>query len=230
MLRRILLLLPICFLCSSLFAQEVIKAVKADQQMSEVFTVKDLYRYEQFVLGKVLFRDGTIAEAKLNYNKLFGQMLFINENGDSLAVGNPETIKFISIGSDTFYCTKDVYLELVSSTKNVQLAKRQLLQQVDEQKNGAYGQSYTNNSTVSNKNYYTIDGKPRLNVGESTLFSQKTEYFISYKQSDFVLATKRNIEKLFADKSQKLKEYMKDNAINTAKEQDLEKLIQFMQD
>lgn len=222
-------MLTLCGVSKVIFGQEVVN-VKADQEMNQVFTVKDLYRYEQFLSGKVQFRDGTSAEARMNYNKLFEQMLFINDDGDSLAVGNPETIKFIAIGIDTFYYNKGFFVEMINSTSSIRLAKRQVLQQIDEQKIGAYGQSYTNNSTVSNKNYYTVDGKPRLNVGEGTLFSQKSEYYVSYKQDDFVLATKKNVEKLFDDKAKDVKDYIKANSINFANENDLKKLIQFVQE
>jgi hypothetical protein len=229
-MMRVLVLAGFFFIYKPLFGQETIKAVKADEEINQVFTVKDLYRYEQFSNGIVWFRDGTTANAKLNYHKLFEQMLFINENGDSLAVGNPEIIKFISIGKDSFYYNKNFYVELVNTYKNVQLARRQTLKEVDQEKTGAYGQTYTNNSMVANKNYYTVDGRPRLNVGESTLFSLKTEYYISYKQNDFTPATKKNIEKLFGDKSKNIKDIIKDHSIDIAKEEDLIKLSRYIQD
>ena len=226
-IKNLFPLLICCCVSAMMFGQEVVN-VKADQEINQVFTIKDIYRYEQFLLGKVQFRDGTSAEAKMNYHKLFEQMLFIDANGDSLAVGNPETIKFIIIGNDTFYYNKGIFVELIGAVNLIRLAKRQVLQEIDEQKTGAYGQSYTNNSTVANKNYYTVDGKPRLNVGEGTLFSQKKEYYISYKQDDFVPVTKKNIEKLFDDKAKDIKDYIKTNSINFANEQDLKKLIQFI--
>jgi hypothetical protein len=217
----------LCLLSVQSFSQEPVKAVKADEDISQVFTVKDLYRYPQFMQGKVFFRDGSVVEAKLNYHRLFEQVMYISNN-DSLAVGNPEIIKVIVIDKDSFYYNNGAYYELVNSYKSIQLARKQILQQVDEQKTGLYGQSYTNNSTVSNKNYYTVDGKPHLNVGESTLFSQKTEYYISYKNGDFVSATKKNVEKLFSDNSKQVKEYVKNNSVDFTKEEELKKLLVFI--
>jgi hypothetical protein len=229
-MRAISLLVLFCITHYHSFTQETIKAVQADQEINQVFTVKDLYRYPQFMPGRVLFRDGSLAEGLFNYNKLFEQVLFIDQNGDSLAVGNPETIRVIVIDKDSFYYSKESYYELVDTYKYIQLARKQILQEIDQQKTGAYGQSYTNNSTVSNKNYYTVDGKPRLNVGESTLFSQKTEYYISYKHNDFVPATKRNIEKLFEGNSKQVRDYLKSNSIDISKEEDLKKLLGYVKD
>jgi hypothetical protein len=229
-MRTIYVVTIFCLLCSSSFSQETIKAVKADQEINEVFTVKDLYRYPQFMQGMVFFRDGSIAEGKFNYNKLFEQVLFIDQNGDSMAVGNPETIRVIVIDKDSFYYNNESYYELVNTYKFIRLARKQILQEIDQEKTGAYGQSYTNNSTVSNKNYYTVDGKPRLNVGESTLFSQKTEYYISYKHNDFLAATRKNIEKIFQENSRQVKDYIKSNSLDISKEEELKKLLQYIKD
>ena len=212
------------------FAQQEIKTVASDQEINQVLTVKDLYKYPQFKQGKVFFRDGNIADAKLNYHKLFEQFLFVNENGDSLAVGNPETIKVIVIDRDSFYFEKGSFYEMIHTYKNVQLLRKQVLKEIDQQKNGAYGSSYTNNSTVAGKKIYTEDGTPRLNVGESTLFLQSTEYYISYKHDDFLPATKKNIEKLFASNAKQVKEFIKNNSIDVSKEESLKKLMVFIQD
>jgi len=220
--------ISLCVFCYSLLAQETTKAVKADEEINQVFTVKDLYTYLQFMPGKVFMRDGTVVEAALNYHRLFEQVMYIS-NKDSLAIGNPEIIKVIVIGKDSFYYNKGSYYELVVTYKSVELAVRQTLVEIDQEKTGLYGQRYTNNSTVANKNNYTVDGQPHLNVGESTLFSQKTEYFVSYKYGDFVPATKKNIEKLFSDKSKEVKEYLKNNPTDFTKEGDLKKLLGYIQ-
>jgi hypothetical protein len=218
----------LCLLCFHSFAQQTVKAVKADEEINQVFTIKDLYTYPQFMPGKVFMRDGTVVEAALNYHRLFEQVMYISSK-DTLAIGNPEMIKVIVIGKDSFYYNKGSYYELVATYKSIELALRQTLLEIDQEKTGLYGQRYTNNSTVANKNNYTVDGQPHLNVGESTLFSQKVEYFVSYRYADFVPATKKNIEKLFSDKSKEVKEYIKNNSIDFTKEEDLKKLLGYIQ-
>ena len=223
--------LPILLLLSSIhnFAQTEIKAVKADENLDQVFTTKDLYRYPMYQMGQVHFRDGSIADAKLNYHKFFNQVMFIDQTGDSLALGNPETIRVIVIGKDSFYYNKELFIEQVANYKSALVGRRQLLKEIDEKKTGAYGSSYTNNSTTTNKNYYTVDGRPRLNVGESTLFSQTTEYYISYKKNDFVPLTKKNIEKLYPSRSKEIRDFIKENNIDFSKEESLRKLMQFLE-
>ncbi len=205
------------------------KMVKADEEISKVFTVNELFRFSQFSPGTVVFRDGTAYNAKLNYHRLYEQMLFIDDKGDSLAIGNPAEIRLITIGKDSFFYNKENCLELIASYTLMKLAVKQILKEVDQQKNGAYGSSYTNNSATANKHYYTIDGKPRLNVGEGTLFSSANEYYLSYKSNDFIRVNRKNIEKLFPGYYKELKEFIKTNNTDFDKESDIKDLLLFMQ-
>jgi hypothetical protein len=228
-MKKYLLLIHSLFLAVCSFGQTEIKAVKADENMEHVFTTKDLYRYPQYQLGRVEFRDGSAAEARLNYHKYFNQLMFIDANGDSLALANPETIRVIVIGIDSFYYFKEMYVEQVASYKNSIIGRRQLLKIVDEKKSGAYGSSYTNNSTTTDKIYYTVDGTPRLNVGESTLFAQTAEYYISYKKNEFVPLIKKNIEKLYSSQSKEIRDYIKENNTDFTNEESLKKLMEFVE-
>jgi len=227
-MRKYLLILLLLLSIDS-FAQKEIKAVKADENIDQVFTTKDLYRYPEFQMGQVHFRDGSSAEAKLNYHKFFNQVMFIDPKGDSLALGNLETIRVMVIGKDSFYFNKELCIEQVANYKSAIMGRRQMLKEIDEKKTGAYGSSYTNNSTTTNKNYYTVDGTPRLNVGESTLFSQITEFYISYKKDDFLPFTKKNVEKIYSSRSKEIREFVKENNTDFSREESLKKLMSFLE-
>src|SRR5688572_7122750 len=84
-------------------AQNDIKKVKVDQDVKEVFSLSDLYHNPQFTIGRVYFKDGTSADAMLNYHKLYNQMLFLDGKGDTLALADPELMQVITIGKDSFY-------------------------------------------------------------------------------------------------------------------------------
>ena len=155
--------------------------------------------------------------------------MFIDPKGDSLALGNPETITVILIGKDSFYYNKELFIEQLINYKSAVVGRRQLLKEIDEKKTGAYGSSYTNNSTTTNKNYYTVDGVPRLNVGESTLFSQTNEYYISYKKYDFIPLTKKNVEKLYSSRSKEIKDFIKENNTDFTREESWKKLMEFLE-
>ena len=100
------LLLPL-----QLLAQNETRIVKAEQEMTDVFSTKDIFRYENYEGGKVIFKDGTLAEAKLNYNRFFEQMLFIDGKGDTLTLANPELVDVIVIGKDSFYYVNEFFVD-----------------------------------------------------------------------------------------------------------------------
>ena len=48
--------------------------IPADRLVSEVLTSKKIYKYSEFLPGKIIFRDGNFAEGKFNYNYLSGEI------------------------------------------------------------------------------------------------------------------------------------------------------------
>jgi len=95
---RLLLLFFILFGYTGLSAQDsTYVTIKTGQSAKDVLTSSDIYHYPQFTNAKVFLRDGTKAGGKMNYNRLYGQMLFINHLGDTLALADEGNIKFIVI-------------------------------------------------------------------------------------------------------------------------------------
>src|SRR6185295_907979 len=88
--------------------------IKTGQSVKDVLTPADIYHYPQFTNAKVFLRDGSKAATKMNYNRLYSQMLFINPKGDTLALADEKNIKFIVIDKDTFYFGEG-YLRLISN-------------------------------------------------------------------------------------------------------------------
>jgi hypothetical protein len=59
--------------------------------------------FTPFITGSVYFKDDTRAVAKMNYNRLYDEMLFLDPKGDTLALKDENNIKFIALDKDTFY-------------------------------------------------------------------------------------------------------------------------------
>ena len=208
------------------FAQSEIRTVKTEQQIKDVFSVRDIFRYEEFTNGKVLFRDGTSAEAKLNYNRLFEQMLFINEKGDTLAIAAPELASVIVIEKDSFFYGNEFYLEKEPIMGKAKMATRQLLKEIDKKTLGAYGSTNSEAANSSFKQQYTIDGKAiQMKPGEGTLYSKTTEIYISDEFNHFLPLTKKNLELLFHKNLEEVKDYIKTNDINLKRVEDVRKLM-----
>ncbi len=93
-MKPLLLLLFILIGCSDLPAQDsTIVTIKAGNRIKDVLKPADIFYYPQFTSGKVFFKDGAKAAAKMNYNRLSDQMLFIGPKGDTLELADEKSIQ-----------------------------------------------------------------------------------------------------------------------------------------
>ena len=102
-MRKIIFTILFVLTAGFLFAQEnksiTINTIQAD----DTELTRNVFHFPRFLDGKVLFKDNVSVDAKLNYHRLFGQLLFINPKNDTLALANPEMFKYVTVGTDTFY-------------------------------------------------------------------------------------------------------------------------------
>ena len=222
-----LLLLLILFFSES-FGQRT-KPISVNTGASTEDEVPDVavYQYSQFVNGRVVFKSGVIADAKLNYNIFLDEMQFITINADTLALDNEETIRIITVNNDSFYFDKG-YLLLVTSNSMLKLGVKQGFRILDRQKKTAYGGSSAI-SSIRNINAYS-NGRRVFNVGVSqdVLLEKDDHYYIGDKYGHFVFASKKNLLQLLPKHNDSIRKYLKENEIEFHKKEDLEKLLQFL--
>ena len=158
----LLLLLLIGY--ADLTAQDsIFVTIKAGNRVNDVLTPADIFNYPQFTTGKVFFRDGSKAVAKMNYTRLFDQMLFIGPKGDTLALADEKNIKFITIEQDTFYYDEG-YVRLIMNKGDVKLAEKQVWVVADVRKIGSHNKA-TSTVAITSIDSYTdrrtkISGAP----------------------------------------------------------------------
>ena len=86
----------------------------------------NIFMYAEFTNGIIILKDGSVVGAKLNYNRVLGQMLFI-KGEKTLAIANPGGLESIIISSDTFnYCDYG-YLKKLTHLSGVNLYTKQTL-------------------------------------------------------------------------------------------------------
>ena len=229
---RILLLLFIILIgCTNLVAQDsTLVTVKAGNKVTDVLTQADIYYYPQFINGKVFLKSGEMAAATMNYTRLYDQILFINPKGDTLAIADENTIKYIVIEKDTFYYNEG-YMRLIADDGVVKLTEKQIWVVADVRKVGTHDRATGTVAITSLANYN--DGRGGLKskdliVNENTVLQKKTEYYFGDKYNLFVLASKKRILQLFPKEHLSIENYLKENKVNFNKKDDLEKLSQFL--
>lgn len=204
--------------------------IKTGESVKDVLTPADIYHYPQFTNGKVFLRDGAKAAAKMNYNRLYGQMLFINPKGDTLALADEKNIKFIVIDRDTFYFG-DGYLRLMANDGAIKLTEKQVWVMADIRKIGTHNKPTTTVAVTSFSSYTNgLDAAKSkdLIMNEDILLRKETQYYFGDKFNLFVPANKKGLQQLFPKEHNSLDNYLKENKVNFNKKDDIEKLYQFL--
>lgn len=192
--------------------------------------VRDVYRYPEFRPGVVMYTDGVATEARLNYHRLFDQVLFIGPKGDTLALARPEAYSFVTIGTDTFFVQERGYLERLTHYKGVNLSRKSAIKFIGYEKKGLYGTYSPLISAESRGNVMNQESEvnQKLSVDENSVYRTDTRLFLSDEYNNYFPANKRNVHNLFRKQEKKLKEYLAQHDVNYHREQDLLQLVNYL--
>lgn len=212
------------FICciTFLYAQkiETIKVTGADYPY---FVAKNEYKFPAYTKAGITFNDGAKASARVNYNNFKQVMSYIGGNGDTLEIANPGDIKYIAVGADSlFYDTENGYFQWVATSPTARLVAKYSFKEGPRALVGAFGTASPAKHVESRDAFLNSDGVSTKQLGknEEVTFIKETTYYISpINTTNFVVASKKNIERLFPKK--KVEDFIKENRINLNKEQDL---------
>lgn len=194
----------------------------------EAQLANEIFRYKDYTGGKVIFKDNSAVEAKMNYNQLSGRMLFIDPKGDTLEFAHPETFSMVIVGKDSFYVFERNYLEKITHYTGSNLAVVQTVKYLGSEKKGAFG-TYSRVSAVTSEITYTSNEQitTSLGVDENAVFRFNNAYFISDRFNNFFAANKKNFYKVFFVHEKEIKKFSDLHHTNFNKKEDLEQLLQF---
>ncbi|MBG9376460.1 hypothetical protein I5907_09465 [Panacibacter sp. DH6] len=215
---KTMLLALLCYLSTiPLNAQTEEFRVKAGDDITTKISEHGKYRFTAFKQGRIYYDYGKSASAKFNYNYLVEEMQFINPDGDTLSIANPEQVKYVVFDSAIYYYNEG-FIELVKNLDSVKIGKKQKLKIVYE-KIGAYGQP-TNSSAIDNNKFYLENNTfYRLTINQDAIIKKQTTwYIISDKEERPVEADKAGFTKLFPQHKDDIKVFTKENndALKTA--------------
>ena len=226
-----LLLLFILIGYSGLRAQDsTLVTIKAGNRIRDVLTPAEIFSYSQFTSGKVFFKDGSKAVAKMNYSRLSDQILFIDTNGDTLELADEKTIKFIAIGTDTFYYDEG-YIRLIADYGVVKLAEKQVWVVADVRKVGTHNSAKSSVAITSLGTYSDEGARAKsydLVINENIIIRKETQYFFGDTNNRFVRTGKKKLLVLLPKDELNIETYLKENKVNFDKKEDLVRIVQFL--
>jgi hypothetical protein len=207
--------------------QKKVFVVKAGEVVTQAIPFHELYSYPSFVNGMVYFRSGESSTGRLNYNILTSEMDFVDANGDTLALADEPLVRMIVIAKDSFFFNNG-YFKLIASSNQFKLGKRDVFTTAKIEKTGAYDQpmpaGIDTYDGFSNGNHVT-----KLVVKQNVTLVKETAYYFGNKNNEFLPANRKNLLKSFAKQEKDLQKYLNNNEVNFTKEEDLIKVVNYLQ-
>lgn len=230
---KYLLLATLLVFGQTLFGQDTTRIlIPAGKRPFDVITPAMMYRYKEFKPGQVLFNDGNINNARLNYNLLNGEVMFIAPAGDTLVIAKQQALNIKRVSIDTsVYVYNKGYLEVMRENKIGILARKQQYFVVNREKIGAYDMA----SSISSIDSYSsisdpMDSRHDLVVRENVLLQLKTAYYVGDPYRLLLPLNRKNLEKVFFSQRNNLESYLKDHQVDFQNEKQLTSLFIFLTD
>ena len=228
-MKKLLFLTVTFFITLSCLWAQKTETIKVSGEEYPAFIANAQYKYPAYKKAKIVFKNGDIASARLNYDYFNQTMKYIGEKGDTLIIANEEDLHHISIGTDSFFYDNGYY-EWIASSATARLAVKRVYKEGPRVLVGAFGTTSPAKNIESHTKILTehADSK-ELSQNEVVTISKETTYYISPindTKNNFVTATRSNINRLFPKKN--VEDFIKDNRLNLNKEEDLIDLMVYI--
>lgn len=192
------------------------------------FTNSSQFLFNEFIEGDIYFKDGNTSSADLNYNVFFQEILFM-KNEQSLVLNMLNDINSIKFDSFEFVVLNGGIFEQIIISNNYKVIKsRKIDYGSASNTKGAYGASTETSATedwkymvekVSGVTYY-----PNVQNEDDKEFKLVTRYYI-IKDEELHTLTKKKLFKLFPEKGEPIKSYIKDNKLSLSVDKDIIELF-----
>jgi hypothetical protein len=224
--KNVIFICSILILNISLSAQKnELVTVRAGTRVIDYFPLKERYRYPEFTNGQVLFKNGASSTNKLNYNLLMGEMEFLQAR-DTLSIIKKKDIGLIVVAQDTFYYDNG-YLEQIAGGK-FKVVLKEYIKLKEVLSKDSYG---TSSSGSASNTFGTLPAEGnfyKLTANKDMVFQKTFEYYFATPSSGFIQFSKKNVIRLFPQKEDAIKAYLKSNKVDFNSRDDLLRLADFL--
>lgn len=228
MKKNVVLITILVLISASLSAQNGKPfTVVAGSKVEDYIPLEERYCYPEFTAGRVIFKNGTNTEAKLNLNYLVGEMQYL-QGKDTLAIANESDILQVVIGGDVFIMNKGC-MEVIYNGK-VPVALKQYYKQMEVIKKDTYGSAGSNSATDSYNSIQTDGQTYKLILNRDRIFKKIAEYYLTPSSGEVVPFTKKKVFQLFPQKKKAIEAYLKSNKVDFDSREDLIRFAEYLSD
>jgi len=183
------------------------------------------YIFPTFTNGTVIMKGGNKKQSVLNYNTVTQEMIF-EQSGKRLAMDKLETIDTVIIQDRKFIPAGKVFYE-VAFVAPISLFIQHKSDITSEGKSIGYGTKKQTTSSTSYSKLMAADGLYSLKLPDDFYVSNTSINWVQKDESMVKFITKRQFLKIFPERENELKQYIKENNIGMKSSEDLIKLVSY---
>ena len=195
------------------------------------------YLYNDFMQGKVFFKDGSSKDYMVNVHILRSTLHFIEPGTDDIKEEKSKDVIVVNIGSDSFYSKQGKMLRAAATSQLGFVGEEVLadMAALNSESGAAYGASANSMSTMK---LSSVDGAgPTASTNHMNLKNSKEDGKLIPLEKEYYLvtngqvypATKKELELfLTPDKKAGFKSFLKQNKISWKSPESLLKIVDYI--
>ena len=187
------------------------------------------YLFPEFTKGEVIFIGEPIANGNLNYNMLFGEMHFLDNNQQVMALSDIKNVLMVNIDNRKFYpFFQNEFTEELLSTDYCSLRMRHKASVAEHGKKGAYGMTSATSSSKSLTSMNNVGLQFNLNP-EATLLVSMNYFFylVGTNGKHKLIKNTKTFTKQFPKNKTQIETFVKENRIRFNNSDDLKALFSY---
>jgi len=184
------------------------------------------YLFPQFKKGSVKMLRGKVNETVLNYNMVTEEMVF-SQNGKMLALDQIETVDTIFIEDRKFIPVGKKFYE-VAYLSPISLFIQHKKKLNPAGKPAGYGGTTQTSAVTSASTWNDTGGIYKLDLPSNYVISDASVYWIKSNDGWHSFTNERQFLKIFPERSNDIKKFIKANHLNIKKLDDLKVLMKYL--
>ena len=185
------------------------------------------YIFPEFIKGTVVMHTGVKNVTMLNYNAATEEMIFDN-NGKKLAISQLDEIEEIYIEKRKFIPLQNKFVEIIY--QNIfELYAAHKCSLIDPGKPAAYGGTSQTSATTSYSSIMAGGQIYQLALPEGIGTKSYTNYWLKKDDKVNSFISLRQLSKLFDDKADLFKKYVKEHKVTYENQESIVELIKYME-
>lgn len=203
--------------------------VKNGKDATKYVAAKDRFLYKDFQTGRIQYKNGNFANAKVNYCYLFGEIMFVDPKGDTLLIADNNLVSYVQIEERIFlFAAGTGYLEVVDDHKNIKLARQIKYVRGGFERHGAYENRNELGAVSNAANFTDINGMvSKLPPNNTILLKPVSHYFFIDGNGRSHKASRDAILRIFSKSKKPINAFLISEKLNFSKEADLRSIVSF---